>query len=76
MILGFSCDKNLSSILQYAIKSKETRRKKIELKKGVGMTIKSEKTSSWLAILQTAITHHPVLPIDITCVWSNTITAW
>ena len=40
-----------------------------KFKKVVGIAIKSKETR------QTAITHHPVLPIDITCVWSNTIAA-
>ena len=47
--MGFSCDNTLSSILQYTIKSKETksiRRKKFEFKKGVGIAMKSKETSS------------------------------
>ena len=46
-----------------------------EFKKEVVITIKGNETSSWLAIWQTAITHQPVLPIDTTCIWSNTIAA-
>ena len=45
VILGFSCDNNLSSTLQYTIKSKETIEVKInfEFKKGVGTVIKVKK---------------------------------
>ena len=44
-----------------------TRSKKInfEFKKRVRIAIKSKETSSLLAILQTAIIHHPVLPIAL-----------
>ena len=45
--LGFSCYNNLSSILQYTTRSKETRSKiNFEFKKGVGIAIKSKETSS------------------------------
>ena len=47
LCMGFRCDNNLSSILQYAMKSKETRSKKFfEFNKGVEITIKSKETSS------------------------------
>ena len=46
-----------------------------EFRKGVGITIKNQEKKSYVAIYQTAITYQIALPIDTTCVWSNTITA-
>ena len=44
VIYGFSCDYNLSSILEYTIKSKETRSKnKFDFKKKVRIAIKVKK---------------------------------
>ena len=45
---GFSCDSNLSSILQYAIKGKENKSIKIKFKMRVGIATKSKETSSYL----------------------------
>ena len=44
VIMGFSCDNNLSSILQYTIKVKKLEVKlSFEFKKGVGIAIKVKK---------------------------------
>ena len=43
LCMSFRSDNYLSSILQYTIKSKET--KNFEFEKGIGITIKSKETS-------------------------------